>query len=208
MQLVGYLDSPFVRRVAISMRYLGIAYEHRELSIFRNYDEFRHLHPAVKVPALVFDDGEVMIDSSLIINYLESQVAGRSLMPKDPARYRSASQQIANALVVMEKIAQLIYETGHRPTEKQHGPWLERIHQQLEGSVRLMEKAVAANAAAGQAWLSGEQPGQADISTAVAWRFAQHIDAVQLKPEDFPALVAFSAQAEQQPEFMACPLSG
>lgn len=207
MQLVGYLDSPFVRRVAISMQYLGIAYAHRELSIFRNYEEFRQLHPAVKVPTLVLDNGEVMIDSSIIIQYLESQVARRSLMPAAADEYRKASQQVGNALVVMEKVAQLIYETGQRPAEKQHGPWKERIRQQLEGAVGLMEAAVASNTGSGRTWLAGDLPGQADISTAVAWRFVCHIDAVHLKPEDFPALVAHSRCAEQQREFIACPLS-
>ncbi|MDX2417839.1 MAG: hypothetical protein QNK19_10305 [Xanthomonadales bacterium] len=42
---------------------------------------------------------------------------------------------------------------------------------------------------------------------AVAWRFMQHIERVNLEPEDYPALVAFSARAELLPEFMACPVS-
>ena len=53
MQLIGYLDSPFVRRVAISMQFLGIDYQHRELSIFRDFDEFSTINPLVKVPTLV-----------------------------------------------------------------------------------------------------------------------------------------------------------
>ena len=71
MQLIGMLDSPFVRRVAVSMRMLGIEYEHNPLSIFRTYDEFRSVNPLVKVPTLVCDDGEMLIDSSLIISHLE-----------------------------------------------------------------------------------------------------------------------------------------
>ena len=56
-------------------------------------------------------------------------------------------------------------------------------------------------------WLFGNTPGQADISVAVAWRFIQHIERVNLQPEDYPALVAFSSRAEVLPEFKACPLS-
>ena len=63
LQLIGYMDSPFVRRVAITMQFLGIAYNHRELSIFRDYDEFRAINPMVKVPTLVLEDGQVLIDS-------------------------------------------------------------------------------------------------------------------------------------------------
>lgn len=37
MQLIGMLDSPFVRRVAIALRLLDLPYEHRPLSVFRNF---------------------------------------------------------------------------------------------------------------------------------------------------------------------------
>jgi glutathione S-transferase len=208
MQLIGYLDSPFVRRVAISMRFLGIGFEHRELSIFRNFDEFRSLHPLVKVPTLVCDDGEMLTDSSLIIDYLESRVAHRSLMPSASDDYRAALQIIGTALVAMEKVAQLIYETSQRPEEMQHRPWIERLEQQLEGAADLLEAPVARASAAGHEWLLGNEITQADISTAVVWRFMQHIDRVSLNAAAYPSLAAFSARAEALPEFMACPLSG
>jgi glutathione S-transferase len=208
MQLIGYLDSPFVRRVAISMQFLDIEYQHRELSIFRDFDEFRTINPTVKVPTLVLDDGQVLIDSTLIINYLERQLAGRSLMPEDPDDFVAATQHTGVALVAMEKVAQLIYETSHRPDDRQHKPWIERLAQQLEGAVDLMEAAVAANVAAGHTWLLGETLTQADISIAVAWRFILHIDSVKLDPGDYPSLSAFSRRAEALPEFQACPLSG
>ena len=207
MQLIGYLDSPFVRRVAITMQFLGIEYSHRELSIFRDYEEFRSINPMVKVPTLVLDGGQVLIDSSLIIDYLESQISHTSLMPENADRYLRTLQHIGTALIAMEKVAQLIYETSHRPEERQHGPWIKRLEQQLEGAAGLMEASVAACADSGNQWLLGHDLTQADISTAVAWRFMLHIDRVNLELKDYPALMAFSARAEALPEFMACPLS-
>ena len=204
MQLIGYMDSPFVRRVAISMQFLGIAYDHRELSIFRDFEEFQTINPTVKVPTLILDDGQVLMDSTLIIDYLESQLSGRRLMPDNPTDYAAALQHIGVALVGMEKVAQLIYETSHRPENLQHMPWIDRLEQQLEGAVNLMEKAVSAS---GNDWLLGTDITQADISTAVAWRFMMHIDCVNLDVNDYPALVAYSARAEALPEFLACPLS-
>ena len=206
MQLIGYLDSPFVRRVAVTMRFLGIGYVHRELSIFRHYDEFRKINPMVKVPTLVLDEGQVLTDSTLIIAYLETQIAGRSLMPADSADYIAATQYVAAALVAMEKVAQLIYETSQRPAELQYAAWIQRLEQQLEGAAGLMETAVAGCAQSMDKWLFGDQPTQADISIAIAWRFMQHIDRVTLGPQDYPALAAFSARAEALPEFRACPL--
>ncbi len=206
MLLIGYLDSPFVRRVAITMRCLGVEFDHRELSIFRDFEEFRTIHNAVKVPTLVCDDGEMLIDSGLIIDYLETQVAGRSLMPASGRDYRSALQHIGVALVAMEKVVQLIYETAHRPEDRRHAPWIERIEQQLQGAVGMMEASVAASAGEGHLWLLGEDLSQADISTAVAWRFSQHVEGVTLVPEDYPALATYSERAEALPEFRACPL--
>jgi glutathione S-transferase len=207
MQLIGYMDSPFVRRTAVTMEFLKIDYDHRELSIFRNFDEFRLINPLVKVPTLLLDDGEVLVDSSLIINYLETQLAKRSLMPTEPAAYRAATQQIGIALVAMEKVAALIYETGQRPAELQHQPWIDRLQAQLKGAIGLMESAVSDSAAGGSKWLSGPTPGQSDISIAVAWRFTQHVEVADIMPDGYPALLAFSAKAEELPEFLACPIS-
>lgn len=207
MQLIGYLDSPFVRRVAVTMQFLGIEYQHRELSIFRDFDEFRIINPMVKVPTLILDDGRVLGDSTLIIDYLESYVAGRSLMPGDEDDYLGALQHIGTALVAMEKVAQLVYETSQRPAELQHQPWIDRLEQQLEGAAGMMETSVAACAGSTRQWLLGDELTQADISTAIAWRFMMFTERVKLQPKDYPALVAFSARAEALPEFIACPLS-
>lgn len=136
MQLIGFLDSPFVRRVAVTMQFLGIEYQHRELSIFRDYDEFRTINPMVKVPTLVLEDGQVLGDSTLIIDYLESHIAGRSLMPVSKKDYLLALRHTGTALVAMEKVAQLVYETSQRPRDQQYGPWITRLEQQLQDKGR------------------------------------------------------------------------
>lgn len=207
MQLIGYMDSPFVRRVAISMKFLGLAFDHRELSIWRDFEEFRQINPLVKVPTLVLDDGSVLVDSTLIIDYLESQVAHRSLMPKEPTAYTTALRQIGIALIATEKAVAVVYETTQRPAELIHQPWVDRVHVQLRGALDLLESAINQSKAAGSRWLHGDKPCQADITTAVMWRFTQHIENVQIGPADYPSLAAFSARAEKLPEFLSCPLS-
>lgn len=204
MQLIGYLDSPFVRRVAISLEFLGVAYQHRELSIFRDFDEFRALNPLVKVPTLVLENRQVMVDSTLIIEYVEKHVAGRSLMPGNARDCLRAAQHVGTALVAMEKLAGLIYETSHRPPGSQHQPWIDRLRTQLGGAIGLMESAVENRKGS---WLLGDEISQADISTAVAWRFSQHVEASHVDPDGYPALRDYSLLAESLPEFAACPLS-
>lgn len=202
MQLIGMLDSPFVRRVAITMRMLDIRYEHNPLSIFRTYDEFRQLNPLVKVPTLICDDGEMLVDSNLIIDYIES-LAGRSLMPSDLSVRRVALQRIGTALVAMEKVAQRIYELKVRPEEYRYEPWLVRLNEQLLSAIDAMEKSVTE---LDHDWMFGEQPTQADVTTAVAWRFINYAAPAIADIAPRPALAAFSVRAEELPEFLACPL--
>jgi glutathione S-transferase len=196
------LDSPFVRRVAITMRMLGVPYDHNPLSIFRSYEEFRALNPLVKVPTLICDDGEQLVDSTLIIDYVET-LAGRSLLPGEPLPRRSAQHAIGVALVAMEKVAQRIYELKVRPVEFQYEPWLARVNEQLLAAIDAMERIVAAKQ---QHWLFGQQLTQADITIAVAWRFINHAAPAIAAAVARPALTAFGDQAEQLPEFIATPL--
>ena len=71
MQLIGMLDSPYVRRAAIAMQLLGLRFEHRALSVFRTFDEFSRINPVVKAPTFVCDDGTVLMDSTLILQYAQ-----------------------------------------------------------------------------------------------------------------------------------------
>ncbi len=197
------LDSPFVRRVAVTMRFLDIGYEHRPLSVLRSFDEFRRVNPLVKVPTLVCDDGEVLVDSTLIIQHVES-LAGRTLMPTNLGDRRRALQQVGVALAVMEKTVQRIYETRMRPPEYVFDEWLDRVVLQLASGLDWLENAVTGLGE--HDWLFGPSVSQADISTAIAWRFATHAAAPVTEASERPALSAYGERAEALPEFLACPL--
>lgn len=201
MRLVGYMDSPFVRRVAVSAQFLGQKYEHCELSIFRDVEAFRALNPLVKVPTLICDNGQSLVDSTLIIDYLES-VAGKSLMPRTEADRIVALHAIGIALVAMEKVVQIIYETKQRPAEIQHQPWIDRVMQQLTSALELLENLVGN----GSQWLFGNEITQADITVAIAWRFILHTLPDRVSAENHKGLRQFSKRAEALREFKACPL--
>ena len=203
MQLIGMLDSPYVRRVAISMKLMGIPYEHRPLSVFRNYHEFRAINPAVKVPTLICDDGEVLMDSTLIVDYLESLVpVEKRLMPIEPASRRQALGNIGVALAACEKSVQRFYELTLRPVDKQHAPWLDRVTQQMNGALAALDKL----AGTATPWLHGERFSQDDVCIAVAWRFTQFVMADAVPAADYPRLAAYSLRAESRPEFLQTPL--
>ena len=78
MVLIGRYRSPFTRRVAISMRLLGIAYEHRPHTAWRNLQEVRAVNPVGRVPALILDSGEGLFDSSAILGRTWQAFAAQS----------------------------------------------------------------------------------------------------------------------------------
>ena len=86
MQLIGMLDSPYVRRVAVAMIAAGVPFEHKPISLFRHIDAFSAINPVLKAPTLVTDGGVTLMDSTLILDYLlATRPAMRALTPQDPA---------------------------------------------------------------------------------------------------------------------------
>lgn len=202
MRLVGMLDSPYVRRVAVSLQLLGLRFEHQSLSVFRTYEQFRQINPVVKAPSLVLDDGTVLMDSTLMLEYAEG-LAGkrRSLMPQAESERRAAFRTIGLALAACEKSVQIYYERVTRPPEKAHEPWVQRITEQVLAAYRELEaQAVRHPLAADSATID-----QAGVSTAVVWHFTQAVLPDVVAAADYPTLRAYSARCEGLPEFIAAP---
>jgi glutathione S-transferase len=193
------LDSPYVRRVAISFQLLRLPFEHRSISVFRTFDQFRQINPVVKAPSLVCDDGTVLMDSTLILDYAESLAVPRSLMPAGVSERLHALRVIGLALAACEKSVQIIYERNQRPIEKLHQPWVARVTGQLLSAFSGLESELLRRP------LTDRPINQAGITTAVTWHFTQMMLPEVVPKADFPALQGFSAQAELLPEFAAAP---
>lgn len=201
MKLIGMLDSPYVRRVAISLQLLGLRFEHQSLSVFRGFDEFRRLNPVVKAPTLICDDGEVLMDSTLMLQYAEALARPRTLMPVGAAALQHELRLIGLALAAAEKGVQIVYERGLRPPEKLHEPWVARVTGQLLAAAEALEAELARRPLPAPA--AGMH--QAGISIAVVWHFNQQMIPELVPAQRFPRLAAFSAAAEALPEFQAAP---
>src|SRR5690348_3084029 len=104
MILIGQYDSPFVRRVGIALTLYSIPFEHRPWSTFGEADKIRPYNPLTRVPTLVLDDGEVLIDSTVILD------CPGGLVPADKRMYPVAEPAWRRAL----KVATL----GTHTTEK------------------------------------------------------------------------------------------
>ena len=203
MVLVGMLDSPYVRRCAVSMKLMGVPFEHRPVSVFRHFERFRAINPVVKAPSLICDDGTVLMDSTLILDYVESTLEpARRLTPVQGEPRKEALRINGLALAVAEKCVQMIYEHQQRPPEKRHEPWLQRVESQANAGFVELEKAMKPGR-----WLQGDRMSAADVVTACVWRFAQfYVKETGVKAARYPKLAAHSALAEALPEFTSTPL--
>ncbi len=201
MKLIGMLDSPYVRRVAICLKLLKLDFEHQSISVFSTYEQFKQLNPVVKAPTLLLDDGQALMDSTLIIDYLAHLTpAGASLLPEAPAARLRAYRLTGLALAAAEKSVQIVYE-HKRPDDKQHAPWLARVSEQLLAACGALE----ADLAAAPLPAPGQPFGNAEVTIAVAWNFIQMMMPTLVVADHFPQLKAFSALAERRAEFISTP---
>jgi glutathione S-transferase len=199
MLLVGMLDSPYVRRAAIAGTLLGLAFEHRSISVFRHMDRFGAINPLYKAPSLVADDGTVLMESELVIAHLED-VAGRSLRPAEPAARLADLRATGLALVTCEKAIAIEYERK-RPEERRHAPWLERVQDQLHGAL------AALDAVAARDWAGAVPPTtHGAIGAAVAWGFIRFVVPDTMDPDSYPALRDHAARCEATAAFRHWPI--
>lgn len=204
MRLIGMLDSPFVRRTAISFEYLGVPFEHESVSVFSTFAKFKGINPVVKAPTLVCDDGEVLMESSLILQFVEMAHAKTgALWSRDPLQLQHETRAVGLALAACEKAAQYLYERNLRPADLQYAAWLERVEGQLLAACAGLEAQFQEHPQLVKAGFS-----QAIIASAVAWQFVQSLLAELVPASKHPKLVALSARMEQTPEFLKYPPVG
>lgn len=199
MLLIGMLDSPFVRRVAISLRLLAIPFERADWSVGRDFERIRAYNPLVRVPTLVLEDGSVLAESAAILDTVDELAGpGRALMPPAGLARREVLQLMAAAVAAAEFARDLVYERALRPLEKQHAPWSQRRTRQLEGALALLEH--RSREREGSEWLVGEHMTQADITLACCCSFVA--DTLPLPAQwPYPRLQARVARTEALPEF-------
>jgi len=199
MILIGQYDSPFVRRVGIALTLYALPFEHRPWSAFGDAEKLRALNPLTRVPTLVLDDGEVLIDSHCILDYLDGLVpAGRALLPAAGPARRKALKVTALATGVADKAVSLFYEKRlHREVS---ALWIDRCRSQLDGGLAALE--ADRRARPGDYWF-GPCIGHADIAVAAMLRFLGEAHPGLLPLADYPALAAHAAGLEALPAFQA-----
>ena len=201
MILIGMFDSPFVRRVAVTMELLAIPFEHRNWSVGKDFEQIREFNPLGRVPTLVLDDGEALIESAAILDYLDESVGpGRALLPSGGRERRAALRMMSIASGAAEKGVLQIYERVFRPEEKRHEEWVQRCRTQMHGALAELERIAYAR---GGGWMIGERMTQADVTTSCVVTFLREALAVGDGTAVYPNLAALNERCESVAAFRA-----
>ncbi len=191
MILIGQYDSPFTRRVGITMRLYGLAFEHNTWSVFGNADELAAVNPLIRVPTLILDSGEALIETAAIIDYLDGLVAPeKQLLPQSqPERYRTQNV-VSLASGVSDMAVRLFYEL--RLHDQPSETYVTRLTRQIEQTLAVLNGTIK----------PGQTINQADIAVACMYRHLSECHPSIVVKERFPELDKHCAKFETQSIFI------
>lgn len=160
MILVGQFDSPFVRRVAVTLNHYHMPFTRKPISVFRDMEEMQKINPLVRVPSLILESGETLIDSSAIIDHLD-EMAGpaRALTPPHGPERRKILQAVALATGLMDKCVALFFERLFHIDKHINRDFEMRMLQQIGAALDRLEHDC------GAPWFFDEKMTQADVTT-------------------------------------------
>jgi len=202
MILIGQYDSPFVRRVGITLEHYQLPFEHRPWSVWGNAEQIAEYNPLRRVPVLVLDDGAVLVESFSIVQALDEMVGpGRALVPSPGPSRLEALKITAFCAGICDKAVVLLYSELKlmAPSEK----WRARCQTQILETFARLE---GERAQRRTPHFFGLTPMHADIALGCAFRFTREAHPNWFDPNAYPALNEHAARLEALPEFQAISL--
>lgn len=201
--LVGQYDSPFARRVAVTLREYAIDYAHDTHSVFSEPEAVRAWNPMTRIPALVVDERTTLVDSSAIIDYLDERVGREhALVPaRGPAR-TEVMQLCATAISITEKIAQIGYERQFHAAEHRSEYWQRRCLAQVAAGLQQLEASLFGS------WLHPSGFSHADVMAGCMLAFLHNRLPHDLPLHRHPRLSALLDACEKRASFLSTPIEG
>ena len=200
MILIGRFISPFVRRVAATLIYQGLEFEHRAIKAAgEGQDIVRQSNPLGRVPAVILDDNEVLSDSAVILDYVDDLVGDeKALMPRSGWERWHAMNLLGMATGAAEKSIAL-YSENNRPADKQHAPAADNSARQAKDGFEHLNGLVKGK------WMLGGNISQLDISITSYLEFFRISSPDVVKQMSCPALDGIVAKALELPCFKQTP---
>lgn len=203
MKLLGGFMSPYVRRTAVSLNLTGLAWESVQVSVWDDPNAIKQHNPLVRVPTLVLDDNDVLVESYAILDAIDEMAGDKRLTPASGAERRKVMKTTAVGAGSIDKIIWAVYELRFHDKENVSRKWVEHNESQALGGFEWLEEAAKA---AGDGWLCGPNITEADVTAAVGFTFANKVRPKLGLPEKFPALAAHNARCEALDAFKNAPL--
>lgn len=198
MILVGQFDSPVTRRIGVVLNLYALPFSRNTQSVFRDAADIAKISPLTRIPALILDTGEVLIESAAICDYLDELVGpARALVPQNGPERRRILQDTALIQGTMEKIGVVVYERHYHPPAHRSAEWEGRCLAQISAGLAECERRCA------NPWFSGQTLSHADVMlTCTMGYIALRLPEVSL-PHQHPNLVTLATRCESLPAFRA-----
>ena len=199
MLLIGQYDSPFVRRIGVTLGLYGVSYEHRKWSVWGDAERIAEYNPLRRVPTLVLDDGTALLETFTIIDYLDELVGPeRALLPGRGTLRRDGMRLVALATGLADKAVSLLYESLFRPTPSEG--WVRRCELQIADTLALLDRERGKQPSP---YFLGETLTHADVMTTCMLRFVGEAHPQLFDATKYPALAANAERCEALEAFQA-----
>lgn len=175
MKLYISAASPYARKVRVMLIEKKVPHDVETVNLWEPND-LQGVNPLGKVPALQLDDGRVLINSSLIADFLDSRHPDPRFIPADPDLRVDVKRFEALADGMMEAAAASIYEARFHDEARRSRDWLERQRGKIDKGFAALESMLGS-----RRWCVGDAMSLADLTIAC------HIGFIMLRrPDLFP----------------------
>jgi len=203
MKLIGQFDSPFVRRVGIALRHYNMEFEHLPFSVFRDAELIAPYNPLRRVPTLVLDDGTVLTETFVCLEYLDERCADEDytaneslLLPRNGRKRLEGLRLCAFANGAADKAVSLAYEREVR--ESVSSRWSERCSKQIRETLERLEAELSTKTTT---FLLGEDVSHADIALTCAFTFIAEAHPTFFVKSELPTIRSLAKRCESRSEF-------
>ena len=196
MILIGQYDSPFVRRVAVTLNLYHLPFTRNTMSVFSDAEQMKHFNPLVRIPSLKLDNDELLWESDYIIDHLDERVGpARALIPQEGEERRHVLQTTALSKGCVDKAGAVVYERHFHPSEHRSTEWESRCLDQLRGGLAELEHRAT------KRWFHGDRLTHADVMTGCMLGYLV-LRLPEAFPESrYPKLHAFAQRCELNAAF-------
>lgn len=165
MKLIGSLTSPFVRKVRVVLAEKKLDYSFELENVWTSDTTIHLSNPLGKVPCLVMEDGSTMLDSRVIVEYLDTLSPVGKLIPgqgRERAEVKTW-EALADGVLDAAILARLEATWAGRSAKERSNAWIERQMGKIEATLKAMSTGLA-----DKAFCSGIHLSLSDVAVGCA----------------------------------------